>query len=331
MNVINLIDNKEKVNSTINLMNKYGKERIPYLFIIDFDMENPVVLKMSELHQQKIFYQISDTPAKNHSINKKIEFIKFPVSFEDYEKAFEKVYKEIYSGNTYLLNLTFPTRIKTNLTMEEIYYVSCAKYKLLYKNEFVVFSPETFVKIEDGLISSFPMKGTIDASIPEAEDILLNDDKEIAEHNTIVDLIRNDLSIVSKNVRVEKFRYIERLVTNQKTLLQVSSKIVGELEKDYNENIGNIIFSLLPAGSISGAPKRKTVDIIHNVEIEKRGYYTGIFGIFDGFNLDSAVMIRFIENKNGQLFYRSGGGITFLSNLYSEYQELIDKVYVPIN
>jgi len=331
MSIIDLIDKKENVNSAIDLMNKYGKERIPFLFIIDFDMENPVVLKMSELSQKKIFYQINGTPEKNYSVNKKIEFIKFPVPVEDYKKAFEKVYEEIYSGNTYLLNLTFPTKIKTNLTLEEIYYASCAKYKLLYKNEFVVFSPETFVKIEAGLISSYPMKGTIDASIPDAEEILLSDEKEIAEHNTIVDLIRNDLSIVSKNVRVEKFRYIEQLVTNQKTLLQVSSKIVGELEKDYNENIGNIIFSLLPAGSISGAPKRKTVEIIHNVEIEKRGYYTGIFGVFDGFNLNSAVMIRFIENKNGELIYRSGGGITFLSNLYSEYQEIIDKVYVPIN
>ncbi len=330
MNIIDLIDKKEKINSAIYLMNKYGKDRIPFLFIIDFDMENPLVFKISELVRHNILYQINGKPEKNYS-NKKIEFIKFPVSIEDYKTAFEKVYNEIYSGNTYLLNLTFPTKIKTNLTLEEIYYFSNAKYKLLYKDEFVVFSPETFVKIENGLISSYPMKGTIDASIPDAEKIILQNEKEIAEHNTIVDLIRNDLSIVSKNVRVEKYRYIERLVTNQKTLLQVSSKIVGELEKDYNENIGSIIFSLLPAGSICGAPKRKTVEIIHNVEIDKRGYYTGIFGIFDGFNLDSAVMIRFIENKNGELFYRSGGGITFLSNLHSEYQELIDKVYVPIN
>ncbi|MEJ5351447.1 MAG: aminodeoxychorismate synthase component I [Melioribacteraceae bacterium] len=328
MKIFDLID-EDKIQYAIELMNYYGKEKIPFLFIIDFDMCNPVILKTTEANQQKIFYEIN---AKKHSsINKKIEFIKFPISFEDYKKAFDKVYQEIYSGNTYLINLTFPTKIKTNLTLEEIYFASRAKYKLLYKDEFVVFSPETFVKIEDGLISSFPMKGTIDASIPDAEKILLSDEKEIAEHNTIVDLIRNDLSIVSKNVRVEKFRFIDKLVTNEKTLLQVSSKIVGELEKNYNEKIGSIIFSLLPAGSISGAPKRKTVEIIHNVEIDKRGYYTGIFGVFDGYNLDSAVMIRFIENKNGELFYRSGGGITFLSNPYSEYQELIDKVYVPIN
>jgi para-aminobenzoate synthetase component 1 len=201
----------------------------------------------------------------------------------------------------------------------------------LYKDELVLFSPETFVKIENGKIFSFPMKGTIDAGINNAEEIIINDQKEIAEHNTIVDLIRNDLSIVSQNVVVEKFRYIEKIETNDKHLLQVSSKIVGELPEDYRSNLGNIIFQLLPAGSISGAPKKKTLEIIKEVEPEPRNYYTGIFGIFDGNNLNSAVMIRFIEKINGQLYFRSGGGITYQSIMESEYQELIDKVYVPIN
>jgi para-aminobenzoate synthetase component 1 len=202
---------------------------------------------------------------------------------------------------------------------------------LLFENRFVVFSPECFVKIEDGIISSYPMKGTIDASIPSAEEIILNDEKEMAEHITIVDLIRNDLSIAARDVHVEKFRYLEKIETNSKNLLQVSSKIVGLLEPNYNERIGDIIFSMLPAGSISGAPKKKTVEIIQYAEQTKRGYYTGIFGYFDGRNLDSAVMIRFIEKTNKGLIYRSGGGITFMSNVNSEYQELIDKVYVPFN
>ncbi len=323
--------NKKNISPAIELMNKYGRENIPFLFIIDFDMDCPVVLKQTEASKENILFEFNQTAQKQIPLNKKIELQKFPVSFVDYKNVFERVYREIYSGNTYLINLTFPTKIKINLSLQEIYHLSKAKYKLLFKDQFVVFSPETFVVIKDGLISSYPMKGTIDASIENAEEILLNDEKEIAEHNTIVDLIRNDLSMVAKNVRVERFRYIDKLVTNNKTLLQVSSKIVGELSKNYNEKIGEIIFSLLPAGSISGAPKMKTIEIIHNVEIDKRGYYTGIFGIFDGKNLESAVMIRFIENRNGELIYRSGGGITYLSNSYSEYQELIDKIYVPIN
>jgi para-aminobenzoate synthetase component 1 len=174
------------------------------------------------------------------------------------------------------------------------------------------------------------MKGTIDASVKNAREIIMRDQKEIAEHTTIVDLIRNDLSIIAKNVYVDKFRYIDKIKTNEKVLLQVSSRIVGKLERFYRGCIGDIIFSLLPAGSVSGAPKKRTVEIINDVEYYERGYYTGIFGYFDGDNLDSGVMIRFIENNNGNFCYKSGGGITALSNMRSEYLEMIDKVYVPV-
>jgi para-aminobenzoate synthetase component 1 len=87
---------------------------------------------------------------------------------------------------------------------------------------------------------------------------------------------------------------------------------------------------LLPAGSISGAPKRKTVEIIRDAEGEPRGYFTGVFGIFDGINVDSGVMIRYIENTPNGFVYRSGGGITAQSDLVQEYQEAIDKVYAPV-
>jgi para-aminobenzoate synthetase component 1 len=99
---------------------------------------------------------------------------------------------------------------------------------------------------------------------------------------------------------------------------------------DYRCHLGDIFFTILPAGSVTGAPKKRTTAIIHEVEQSERGYYTGICGIFDGNNVDSAVMIRFIESKLGRLFFRSGGGITFMSKAREEYNELIDKVYVPI-
>jgi para-aminobenzoate synthetase component 1 len=110
----------------------------------------------------------------------------------------------------------------------------------------------------------------------------------------------------------------------------VSSQISGDLPKNYTENIGDILFTLLPAGSISGAPKKKTLEIIAKTENYERGFYTGIFGIFDGKNLDSCVLIRFIENQNGQLVYKSGGGITFMSEAEKEYDEMLKKVYVPV-
>jgi para-aminobenzoate synthetase component I len=173
------------------------------------------------------------------------------------------------------------------------------------------------------------MKGTIDASIQDAEQVILNDVKETAEHYTIVDLIRNDLNSVSKQVRVERFRYIDTIVTHEKKLLQVSSEVCGVLDKNYLSQIGDIIFALLPAGSVSGAPKSKTLEIIKATEERERGYYTGIFGIFDGYNLDSGVMIRYIEKSSKGYVYYSGGGITSFSNPLSEYQEMIDKIYVP--
>ena len=205
-----------------------------------------------------------------------------------------------------------------------------AKYKLYKKDDFVVFSPECFVRIKGDVISSYPMKGTMDASVENAEGKLMNSEKEIWEHNTIVDLIRNDLSVISKEVTVTKFRYIDRIRTHKGELLQVSSEITGKLPSDWKTRVGEILASLLPAGSVSGAPKRKTLDIIRDAEKLPRGYFTGIFGYFDGHSLDSGVMIRYIEKTKNGLLFRSGGGITAQSDEESEYREMIDKVYVPI-
>lgn len=324
---------EKNVATVIRKMNAYGRKGIPFLFIIDFLRQKPVVYKLDEVDTQEVLFEIDGvrnfypmTPL----VDKEIVFEKFPLSLENYKKGFDLVLKGINKGDSFLLNYSAPTPIQTNLTLREIFYQSTAKYKLLYKDQFVCFSPEIFVKIIDGKISSYPMKGTIDASLPDASALILADKKEFAEHATIVDLIRNDLSKVAQKVRVEKFRYIEELKTNQKNLLQVSSKIVGEMPVGYEKSIGDILWELLPAGSISGAPKKRTLEIIAEAENYDRGYYTGIFGCFDGKNLDSGVMIRFIEKINGQLFFKSGGGITAQSDLHTEYEELIHKVYVPI-
>ncbi len=131
------------------------------------------------------------------------------------------------------------------------------------------------------------------------------------------------------NIEITKYRYIDKIKTNKNEILQTSSEIKGKLPNDWKENFGESLIKLLPAGSISGAPKKKTVEIIKNVELCERGYYTGIFGIFDGENLDSAVSIRYIEQQNNKMFFRSGGGITSQSNIDDEYNELIQKIYIP--
>jgi para-aminobenzoate synthetase component 1 len=110
----------------------------------------------------------------------------------------------------------------------------------------------------------------------------------------------------------------------------MSSEISGKLPQNYSSQIGTIISKMLPAGSICGAPKPKTVEIIRKTENYERGYYTGIFGVFDGKNLDSCVLIRYLEQNGEELIFKSGGGITFMSDCQTEYNELIRKVYVPI-
>jgi len=316
----------------ISTMNQWGKARKPFIFILDFELKNPIVLPLDEATENGIYFTFNNLESADIHETDKSEFTfrKFPVSYEVFKKSFDKVLTEIKLGNSFLTNLTFPTTIETDLTLREIFDRSEAPYKLLFKNQFVVFSPELFITINGGTIASYPMKGTIDASIPNAETIIFNDRKETAEHHTIVDLIRNDLSMVSTNVKVEKFRFISKIKTRDKTLLQVSSEVTGQLPEDYPGHLGDILSKLLPAGSICGAPKRKTLEIIRKSEIYDRGYYAGVFGIFDGTDLQSAVMIRFIEKDNEKFIFKSGGGITFLSDPKDEYKELIDKVYVPI-
>ena len=227
---------------------------------------------------------------------------------------------------------------------------------------FVCFSPETFVRIKGGRIYSYPMKGTLDASLPNAEKLLMEDRKETAEHATIVDLIRNDLSRVAEDVRVDKYRYVDVLHTNKGDILQTSSEISGRLPEDYPHHLGEILDVQLPAGSITGAPKDKTMQIIQEAEGYDRGFYTGIMGIYDQGELNSAVMIRFIEEETSpvdfeadgeknfkasegkgdeasegkrdeasrKLYFKAGGGITSKSNCRKEYEEVIQKIYLPI-
>lgn len=302
-----------------------------------------------------------------------------PPLYEDYERSFNIVKNNIMAGNSYLTNLTCRVPVSCNLPLEEIFHRAKGKYKLLLRRKrtqaedkahlkeenieenltpFVCFSPETFVRIKGGRIYSYPMKGTLDASLPDAEKQLMEDRKEAAEHATIVDLIRNDLSRVAENVRVDKYRYIDVLHTNKGDILQTSSEISGRLPEDYPHHLGEILDAQLPAGSITGAPKDKTMQIIQEAEGYDRGFYTGIMGIYDQGELNSAVMIRFIEEEtspvdfetdgeknfkakegkasegkepkaNRKLYFKAGGGITSKSDCRKEYEEVIQKIYLP--
>lgn len=311
---------------SFELANTLGSQRVPFLFISDYEAQNVEVIRLDVLEALDIEFSIEKEfiPKKHsHTLNFS------PLAFVAYKKKFDAVIEKIKAGETYLLNLTQATKVSSPLSLKEMYALANAAYKLRYKDEFVCFSPETFVKIMDDTIHTYPMKGTIDASIENAKEKILLDKKELAEHIMIVDLLRNDLSMVASEVKVEKFRYVESIEAGSKKLLQVSSHICAKLEKNWHEKIGDILSKLLPAGSITGAPKKSTMEIIKSIEGYERAHFSGVFGLFDGSSFESGVMIRFIEKRADGYLYKSGGGITLDSDPLLEYKEYQDKIYLP--
>jgi len=304
---------------------QYASQRTPFLFYTNFKGTIAKVYRLDELEEHGIEYAINAA----HKPHNTVALTKHPISFENYKIMFDQLISQIKEGNTYLANLTQPTAIECHLTLKEIFETANAAYKLHVKDSFVCFSPEPFIVIENNTITTYPMKGTIDASLPNAASLILNNEKEMAEHIMVVDLLRNDLSIVAKEVKVNQFRYLQKIKAGEKELLHVSSEVSGQLDINWKDSLGTIIKNLLPAGSISGTPKINTVKILEDIEGYDRDFFSGVFGVFDGDSLHTSVMIRFIEKQNGQLVYKSGGGITLDSDVQSEYQELQDKIYIP--
>lgn len=314
-------------------MNSCGKAKTPFLFAVDFSLENGFFVENPNQQHEVLFRtplgKNQDTVFQPES-SQPAHITPSPITFEEYKKRFDVVMNGLMRGDSYLANLTVKTPIEINISLAEIFNRSQSPYGIYVPEQFVCFSPERFVKIANGRISTNPMKGTINANVPDAENRILTDPKETAEHCTIVDLLRNDLGMVATDITVERFRYIDRIPTRKGDILQVSSEITGKLPDDYESRLGNIIFSLMPAGSICGAPKRSTIEIINRAEPESRGYYTGIFGYYDGNEFDSAVMIRFIQQEGDKFYFHSGGGITVNSKAADEYNEVLEKIYLPI-
>lgn len=188
-------------------------------------------------------------------------------------------------------------------------------------------SPETLVKVEDGIVHTFPLAGTKPrGKTPEEdkalEEELLADEKECSEHNMLVDLGRNDIGRISRfgSVEVEKYMSIERF----SHVMHIGSTVRGVI-KDGQSAI-SAVNSILPAGTLSGAPKLRACEIINELENNKRGIYGGAIGYIDlTGNLDTCIAIRIAFKKNGKVFVRSGAGIVADSVPESEYQECLNK------
>ena len=321
------------VNDATERISHLAAQQKEFLFVANFECTEFIIAEEPR-HQTDILFDIPSASNVNKDLfqgnNETFTFQAEP--FDRYKQRFDIVEKGLHQGNSFLTNLTLKTPVQTILSLEDIFYMTDARYSLCIPDRFVCFSPECFVTIShDGKISTHPMKGTINADIPHAKDLILANKKESAEHATVVDLMRNDLSMFAENVHVERYRYATEIHSDRAHILQISSEITGILPKDWQRNLGKIILSMLPAGSVSGAPKPRTIQLIREAEEEPRGFYTGVFGYFDGASFDSSVIIRYIEQDSaGQKFYRSGGGITAMSDAYSEYHEVIEKIYLPL-
>ena len=310
-------------------LNEYGAKGEPCVFVIGFDKQLWYCEPLSKL-SGKLWFRIGKYQFSKPYLKSPNTFSKKPESYEQYLLKFKAVQEQLKAGNSYLLNLTCKSDLEGNIDLKSLFHASDAPYLCMLEDLFVCFSPERFIQICGDTIHTYPMKGTIDARVPNAKEQLLANPKEHSEHVMVVDLLRNDLSMVSSNVQVVKFRYVEQIDAGPKKLLQVSSHIKGDLPKNWQNNLGDLLATLLPAGSITGAPKCKTTQIIKEVEDYERGYFTGIFGVFDGVDVDTAVMIRFIESTENGYVFKSGGGITLDSDPRSEYEEMVDKIYAPM-
>lgn len=262
------------------------------------------------------------------------------ISYQTYKKAIDKIKREISEGNTYEVNYTYDWKIKTSIDGKALYDSiltnQTTPYNAYIKNsyeEILSFSPELFFELETksdvDKIKTKPMKGTIKRGLTEAEDnenieFLRNDIKNRAENVMIVDLLRNDLGKISKTgtVKVDKLFEIE----THKTLHQMTSTVSAELKG--NKTLYDIFNAIFPCGSITGAPKISTMEIIDSVEVGKREIYCGAIGLISPEKTVFSVPIRILQRHNDKNFYlcRVGGAIVWDSTAKEEWQETLTKI-----
>ncbi|MBQ0064581.1 MAG: anthranilate synthase component I [Firmicutes bacterium] len=253
---------------------------------------------------------------------------------EQYCQMVEKGKYHIHEGDIFQIVLSNRLEAKFEGSLLDTYRilrtVNPSPYMFYFSSqdmEVAGASPETLVKLEDGILHTFPLAGTRPRGKTKEEDLaleqdLLSDPKELAEHNMLVDLGRNDIGKISKfgSVQVEKYHSIERY----SHVMHIGSTVRGEIQE--NKTALDAIDSILPAGTLSGAPKIKACQLINDLENNKRGIYGGAIGYLDFTgNLDTCIAIRIAYKKNGKVFIRSGAGIVADSDPEKEYQECLNK------
>ena len=253
---------------------------------------------------------------------------------EEYGQMVEKGKHYIKEGDIFQVVLSNPLTAKAKGSLFDVYRLLRASnpspYMFYFSSDDIEIagaSPETLVKVEQRKVSTFPLAGTRPRGKNQAEDEaleaeLLADEKERAEHNMLVDLGRNDIGKISRigSVNVEKYMGIERY----SHVMHIGSTVVGELAED--KDVIDAVDAILPAGTLSGAPKFRACEIIEELEQSKRGIYGGALGYIDfSGNLDVCIAIRLVYKKNDSICIRSGAGIVFDSVPEKEAEECINK------
>ncbi|PHU35852.1 anthranilate synthase component I [Pseudobutyrivibrio ruminis] len=252
----------------------------------------------------------------------------------EYGNMVEKAKNYIKEGDIFQVVLSNPLTAKASGSLFDVYRLLRASnpspYMFYFSSDDIEIagaSPETLVKVEQRKVSTFPLAGTRPRGKNQAEDEaleaeLLADEKERAEHNMLVDLGRNDIGKISRigSVNVEKYMGIERY----SHVMHIGSTVVGELAED--KDVIDAVDAILPAGTLSGAPKFRACEIIEELEQSKRGIYGGALGYIDfSGNLDVCIAIRLVYKKNDSICIRSGAGIVFDSVPEKEAEECINK------
>lgn len=252
----------------------------------------------------------------------------------EYCSMVEKAKKYIYDGDIFQVVLSNRLEAEAEGSLFDTYRIlrteNPSPYMFYFSSDDVEIagaSPETLVRLDNGVLHTYPLAGTRPRGKSENEDLalkydLLSDEKELAEHNMLVDLGRNDIGRISKIGTVEVDKYME--VQYFSKVMHIGSSVRGELADD--KDALDAVDSILPAGTLSGAPKLRACEIINELENNKRGIYGGAIGYLDfSGNLDVCIAIRLAVKKNGKLFIRSGAGIVADSVPEKEYQECINK------
>lgn len=328
----------------LHYMNALGKKREPFFFVIAYDTSTSYIIPLKEASANHILYASPTfsylAPTYNNQSQKPFLWESIPPSLSTYQQQFSSLFAHLKAGTITVANLTCKSKVVTSLTLKEIFYQAKAPYRLWLYNqknsrqneplEFVSFSPEPFLNLKGKMIQSFPMKGTIDATLPKAKQQLLENLKEKKEHDQTVQETIQSIALVAKEVHIARHRFITPVQTHQGLIYQMSSEVRGRLINNFHEHLGSIFFKLLPASSITGSPRATAFSILKTIETYDRGFYTGVAGYYDGKKVESFVLIRFLETIGGDTFFKSGGGITRESDPTLEYNEMCQKIYAPI-